>query len=179
MASKGKTKKRTLVVTGQKPIATVGNHSGGQSTLYEVYATTPEGEPVEEPLRAFTELEEGVAIEYSVERYNHPQYGTSYTLTPPPRNTARRVRVLEEQMEHVLWWAEKQGFDLKKAKREKRVEEANSMEPTEPPDRPDLDEKYGEKAPWEDEDLERKPSEPAGNSSSEVEKPADLDLGGD
>ena len=161
MAGKGKTHKRTLIVTGQKPMATVGTKSGGQSTLYEVYATTPEGELVEEPLRAFTELEEGVPIEYSVERYNHPKYGTSYTLTPPPRNTARRVRQLEEELEALRFWAGQQGFDAEKSKREIKESEAVS---TEAPDRPDLDERFGKDVPWTDEGTEECQPDSDGNS---------------
>lgn len=170
MAGKGKTHKTTLIVTGQKPIATVSTNSGGQSTLYEVYATTAEGELVEEPLRAFTELEEGVPIEYSVERYNHPKYGTSYTLTPPPRNTARRVRQLEEEFEILRFWAEQQGFDAKGSKREMEESKAVSIEA---PDRPDLDEKFGEGVPWADEDTKEEQPDSDGNSG----EPEDMELG--
>lgn len=170
------TAKRVLIVTGQKPMAKVKTGSGGDSTLYEVYATDENGETIEEPLRTFAELEEGVPIEYDITRYNHPQYGTSYTLTPPKRNSFKRLRALEEQMELIVRWAENKGFDAvevgkwvkdEKEREEKklraeeakqqRAAEVEAMEPVPPPERPDLDEKFGVEAPWTDADLDLTP----------------------
>lgn len=171
------TVKRVLIVTGQKPIAQVPQKSGGSSTLYEVYATDANGETIEEPLRTFVELEEGAPVEYEVSRYNHPQYGTSYTLTPPKRESFRRLRELEEQVELLTRWAEGKGFDAAEvavwlkgekererekeaaaAKREERVAEIAGMEPVPAPERPDLDERFGADAPWTDADLDLTPT---------------------
>lgn len=176
MAGRGKTHKRKLIVTGQKPIAPIGTKSGGQSTLYEVYATDSRGELVEAPLRAFTELEEGVLIEYTIERYTSPKYGTSFTLTPPPRNTAKRVRQLEDEIEVLQFWAEEQGFDAKKSKR--TMEEKRAI-PAEARDCPDLDEKFGEEAPWTDEDLEKPPdlSGESDEAKTDEAKVKDMELG--
>lgn len=157
--------KRILIVTGQKPITTVGTKSGGQSTLYEVYATDERGEIVEEPLRAFTELEEGVPVEYDIERYVHEKYGTSYTLIPPRRNSAKRLREVEEQLERLVTWAEAQGFNPaidyetrgEPAPREPEPEPVT--EPVPAPERADLDEKFGEDPPWNDDDLETEKTE--------------------
>jgi hypothetical protein len=168
--------KRVLIVTGQKPIAQVPQKSGGNSTLYEVYATDENGETIEEPLRTFAELEEGVPIEYEISRYNHPQYGTSYTLTPPKRESFRRLRELEETVELLVRWAEGKGFnrvevatwvkdekerERKKEeaaeKKEQRAAEVAAMEPVPAPERPDLDERFGAEAPWTDADLDLTP----------------------
>jgi hypothetical protein len=170
------TVKRVLVVTGQKPIAQVPQNSGGSSTLYEVYATDEHGVTIEEPLRTFAELEEGVPLEYEVTRYNHPRYGTSYTLTPPKRESHRRLRELEERVELLVRWAESMGFKAPevekwlrdereseerqlraRAKQHERREEVEEMEPTPAPERPDLDERFGEQAPWDDSDLDLTP----------------------
>lgn len=146
--------KRTLIVTGQKPITQVQTGAGGKSTLYEVFATDPDGNPIEEQLRTFAELEEGVPVEYEVQRYNHEQYGTSFTLFPPKRETHKRVSVLErdfqalkDELKTLKMWAESQGFD------------PNKMASVPAPEDPEADERWGETAPWEGEDLELKPSE--------------------
>lgn len=153
--------KRKLIVTGQKPITTVKTNAGGTSTLYEVYATDEHGEIVEEPLRSFAELEEDICLEYGIERYDHPQYGTSYTLTPPRRNTAKRLREAEELLAQVVHWAERQGFDVREEKKlmasEARQAEADRVEqtaPVEAPESPEMDEKFGETAPWSESDLD-------------------------
>jgi hypothetical protein len=180
------TGKRVLIVTGQKPMAQIPQNSGGTSTLYEVYATTETGETVEEPLRTFAELEEGVAIEYEISRYNHPQYGTSYTLIPPKRNSFKRLRELEEQMELILCWAEHKGFDAvevakwvrtekereeKKRKGEEakaqRAAEVEQMEPVPAPENPELDEKWGREAPWTDADLDLTPPAEGGENGGD------------
>lgn len=165
--------KRVLIVTGQKPMTQVRSSSGGSSTLYEVYATDEHGNTIEEPLRTFAELEEGVAIEYEIKRYDHPQYGTSYTLFPPKRNTAKRLRELEEEVERIVRWAEAKGYSRaeweKIVNNEKEREEkaqraaqdkaaarqaASEMEPVPAQERPDLDERFGKDAPWDGDDLE-------------------------
>ncbi len=106
----GESFKRVMVVTGQNPIAQIPQKSGGTSTLFEVYATDVDGETIEEPLRTFAELEEGVPIEYDVTRYNHPQYGTSYTLSPPKSDSLKRLRELEEEVERLSRWARSKGY---------------------------------------------------------------------
>lgn len=107
--------KRKLKVTGQKPITNIKLRNGGTSTLYEVFAVTEEGGYVEEALRAFQELDVGQVLEYTIEPYNHPLHGMSYTLTPPKKETARRMRELEEQMQALIGWAEERGFNLQRA----------------------------------------------------------------
>lgn len=172
------TGKRVLIVTGQKPIAQIGQRSGGTSTLYEVYATDEHGTNIEEPLRTFAELEEGVAIEYDISRYNHPQYGTTYTLTPPKRNSFKRLRELEETVELLVRWAEGKGFSREevakwvKDEREReekrqqgeqakaeRAAEIAGEEPTPAPQNDELDRRFGVEAPWTDEDLDAKPAD--------------------
>lgn len=164
--------KRKLIVTGQKPITKIKLKNGGESTLFEVFATDEHGGFIEEPLRSFTELDVGQCLEYEIQPYNHRRYGMSYTLVPPKRETARRLRELEEAMEAVLQWAEEKGFNPKPPLSFRRQEaplpsldqaagaageagvEGKQQPPPEPtpaPDNPELDEKYGEDPPWEDE----------------------------
>jgi hypothetical protein len=164
--------KRKLIVTGQKPITNLKLKNGGTSTLFEVFATDEHGGYIEESLRAFTELDLGQCLEYEIEPYNHPRYGTSYTLTPPKRETARRIRELEEQVSALLGWAESQGFKSQPALNF-RVEGAAApdltdealaaehaardpgpeAEPTPAPENPEADEKWGKEAPWSEEDI--------------------------
>lgn len=147
-------RKRKLVVTGQKPITKMKLRNGGEATIYEVFAKTDEGEYVEEALRSFDELDVGQLMEYDIEPYNHPQHGMSYTLQPPKKEFARRVREMEEQMAALLRWAEHQGFNLQRWSK-----------PPSPPPKPDervaaevkkkaedraAVEKYGDEPPWED-----------------------------
>jgi hypothetical protein len=166
MAVKGT---RKLIVTGQKPITKIKMKNGGETTLFEVFATDEHGGFIEEPLRAFTELETGQCLEYEIQPYNHRRYGISYTLIPPKRETARRLRELEEAVEWILQQLEAMGkkpepplafrrqdaptptLDEAAGAAGEAGKEGTPPEPTEPPDRPDLDEKYGEDPPWDDE----------------------------
>lgn len=193
--------KRTLIVTGTKPIANIKNKSGGQSTLYEVYATDANSVVIEEPLRSFSELEENIPLEYGVERYTHPEYGTSYTLTPPKRNTPKRLRELEDEMERLVMWAKSKGFSREEfaaIQRDKRAEEKKEQARIQ-------DEAHGEKSdepeyeepPPPPEDLQPEPTpapdrpdldekfgeeapwtdEDIGPAPSEEPPPKDLELG--
>jgi len=159
-----KRSKRILRVTGMKPITNIKLANGGTTTLYEVFATTEDGGYVEEALRAFTELDVGQLLEYEIEPYNHKRWGMSYTLYPPKKETARRLRELEEKMKALIGWAENQGLNFQRALKpespspsaaagaeaEGRKKEAEEK----------ADEKYGTEAPWTDDywqDPERPP----------------------
>jgi hypothetical protein len=154
-------RKRKLIVTGQKPITKMKLRNGGEATIYEVFAKTEGGEYVEEALRAFDELDVGQLMEYTIEPYNHPMHGMSYTLQPPKKEFARRLREIEEEHEALMRWAEHQGFQLQRW-----------AKPQNPPPSPDervaaeirkkaadraAVERYGESPPWEDpeRDLEK------------------------
>jgi hypothetical protein len=139
--------RRKLICTGSRVISTKKLPNGGEQTLYEVFATDEDGTVIEEPLRAFTELEEGIAIEYDVSSYHHERFGTSYTLTPPPRQSAKRLRRLEA-------WAISQGFDPEKdyevsdsgnnetlAQKAKKAGEEDTATPA--PQNDELDDKFG------------------------------------
>jgi hypothetical protein len=174
--------KRKLIVTGQKPITKIKLKNGGEATLFEVFATDEHGGFIEESLRSFTELDVGQCLEYEIEPYNHRRYGMSYTLVPPKRETARRLRELEEAMEAVLRWAESKGFKSEPALAFRRQEaptptlneaagaageagvEGKPHEPEPTPAQPnaELDEKYGgdDDVPWSDEDIGPPPEEP-------------------
>lgn len=147
-----------------KPITNIKLPNGGNTTLFEVFATTEDGSYVEEALRSFTELDVGQLLEYEIEPYNHKRWGMSYTLYPPKKETARRLRELEEQVKALIGWAENQGFNLQRAlKPEPAVipsaaagaeAEAQKKESEER-----ADEKFGTEPPWSDEDLDRPPGE--------------------
>lgn len=94
--------KRKLTVTDQKTIAEWDNGKGGTTTLWEIEAVDEHGMKITEPLRSFAELEEGVLIQYEIERYEHEKHGVSYTLHRPKQNTAKRVAALEKQMQDLL-----------------------------------------------------------------------------
>jgi hypothetical protein len=159
MAKKGK---RKLKVTGMKPITNIKLRNGGTTTLYEVFAVTEDGGYVEEALRSFQELDVGQVLEYDIEPYNHPIHGMSYTLTPPKKETARRMRELEEQMEAVMGWAKAQGFDFNHWKGAPEgpaptPDEAAAAEADKQATEQRADEKFGTEPPWGPDDLDAKP----------------------
>jgi hypothetical protein len=96
-------RKRTLIVSDCKE-----RHSGhgakGDYTIYTVWATTPEGEVVTEELRAFKPLNDliGRPVEFEVDRHDHPQYGTSFTLHPPKVKTSERLDRVEKDLAAAL-----------------------------------------------------------------------------
>lgn len=81
--------KRTLIVTSHNTITTFKNTRGDDTTIYEIFATNAQGQPLDAkqfPLRAFWEPgtdEIGKPVEYEVEAYDHPKYGLTYTLHRP------------------------------------------------------------------------------------------------
>lgn len=159
-----KRSKRTLRVTGHKPITNIKLPNGGTTTLYEVFATTADGGYVEEALRSFTELDEGQLIEYEIEPYNHKRWGMSYTLYPPKKETARRLRELEEKVDAVIGWAENQGFNLQRALRPDPGMTPSPAEAAEAEGRKrateeKADEKFGHDPPWDADDLDKPPDE--------------------
>lgn len=146
-------RKRKLIVTGQKPITKMKLRNGGEATIYEVFAKTESGEYVEEALRAFDELDEGQLIEYTIEPYNHPVHGMSYTLQPPKKEFARRMREIEEQMDALLRWAGEQGFNLQRYRRPEtpppRAEDIAAAEARKRAADEEAKGQFGDDAPWE------------------------------
>lgn len=69
--------------------------------IYKVFAVNEDGSPVEEELRAFQELPVGETIEYALKKYDHPKYGTSYTLYPPKEKLGTRVTKLEQRVQEL------------------------------------------------------------------------------
>lgn len=147
-------RKRKLVVTGQKPITKMKLRNGGEATIYEVFAKTEAGEYVEEALRAFDELDVGQLLEYTIEPYNHPLHGMSYTLTPPKKEYARRMREAEEQLGALLRWAETQGFNLQRWSQVQApppsAEQVAAAEARKRADDEEAERKWGDDVPWED-----------------------------
>lgn len=171
-------RKRRLIVTGQKPITKMKLRNGGEATIYEVFAKTEGGEYVEEALRAFDELDEGQLIDYTIEPYNHPVHGMSYTLQPPKKEFARRVRELEEEFAAMRRWAEHQGFNLQRWSHvqppppsPQQMAEAEARKKAEDEE---AAKKFGDDAPWEGrsaDDLERELEEslnPQENNDAET-----------
>lgn len=93
--------KRILTVTSCTEFRR-GHGAKGEWVIYEVQAVDAKGIPVEEKLRSFKALPVGVGQEYEVERYDHEQYGTSFTLFPPKQKSSERLDVLEGQVADLL-----------------------------------------------------------------------------
>lgn len=175
-------RKRKLIVTGQKPITKMKLRNGGEATIYEVFAKTEAGEYVEEALRAFDELDEGQLIEYTIEPYNHPVHGMSYTLQPPKKEFARRMREMEEQMDALLRWAGEQGFNLQRYRRAEaappRAEDIAAAEARKRAADEETAEKFGDTAPWESDerDLEKELEESLNPKESDETAGGDPDV---
>lgn len=94
-----KTKRHLKIVSCT--VAHTGERNGKPYTVYDIKATKPDGAPIPPTmkLRAFTELPVGEVVEVEVEAYNHPQYGTSYTLKPEKGQTGARVNQLTQRVE--------------------------------------------------------------------------------
>ncbi len=72
---------RTIIATKVEQVG--GGETNGRAwTIYGVTATDAQGQPIRTELRAFDRLPIGVPIECAVERRDHPEYGTSFTLKP-------------------------------------------------------------------------------------------------
>jgi hypothetical protein len=149
-------RKRKLIVTGQKPITKMKLRNGGEATIYEVFAKTEGGDYVEEALRAFDELDVGQLIEYTIEPYNHPQHGMSYTLQPPKKEFHRRLREIEEEHEALMRWAESQGFKVQRWSQPQNPPPAPAERVAAEERKRTADEeaagRFGDDAPWESRD---------------------------
>jgi hypothetical protein len=99
---------RTLIVTALEEL-TSGERDGRAWTLFAVTATTPDGQPIAEPLRTFERLPTGEPVEVEV-KPREDERGTTYTIrrkrsrgptTAQLRDELaaleRRVRRLEER----------------------------------------------------------------------------------
>lgn len=72
-------KKMTIIDT--TVIKTGTSDSGKTWTLYDVTAVSEDGQPIEEKLKSFDDLQGNVEVE--VERSEHAKYGVSYMLKLP------------------------------------------------------------------------------------------------
>lgn len=76
--------KRKLVVTRLEPIGKPFERKNGSTgQMLKVHATTAEGVPIRERLKAFGRLPVGEEIEVEVRPDDHPQYGLSYIVSIP------------------------------------------------------------------------------------------------
>lgn len=69
---------RKLRVIGANEVHSGTNDRGGTWHLYEIVATTLEGEPIDLKLKSFEKLDGDVEVE--VEKQTHEKYGVSYML---------------------------------------------------------------------------------------------------
>lgn len=88
-----------------------GETNGKRWAIYEITATTPEGEPIDLKLKSFDPLD-GL-VEVDVEKQVHEKYGTSYMLKrvgggnpgarlgPKVDDLRGRIEMLEEQVEFM------------------------------------------------------------------------------
>lgn len=82
--------RRTLIVTACDERAS-GTNDKGEWHLYEVAATTPDGEPVHEPFRSFERFEvTGKPVEFEVTPFDKGGE-RSYTLSKPGSNPGQRL----------------------------------------------------------------------------------------
>jgi hypothetical protein len=68
---------RKINVISSRPLHS-GETNGKPWSIYEIVATTPEGEPIDLTLKSFDQLDGLVEVE--VEKQEHEKYGTSYML---------------------------------------------------------------------------------------------------
>lgn len=100
---------KTLIPISVDKLSSFKNRNNVDTTIYAVKATREDGGMVEEELRAFEELQTGVAQDFRIERYEHEQYGVSYTLYPVKKENksssgARlgpKVDALREEVEQL------------------------------------------------------------------------------
>lgn len=105
------------IIPTDKTEKTSGTGKKGKWTLYEIKATTEAGEPIELKLKSFANLKLGEVVEVAVEQEDHPDYGTSFMLSPAGKGGGlagsvdalrERVDALEEKME----WAARRIEEL-------------------------------------------------------------------
>jgi hypothetical protein len=80
---------RTLVVRSSTAVYW-GTGKHGDFSIFEIEATSPDGEPITVPLRSFTEIPAG-AGEFSVSPYTSKTGEKSYTRDS--RDASRRIHV--------------------------------------------------------------------------------------
>lgn len=73
---------KTLVPVSCEPLSKFKNKNNVDTTIYKVEATDEHGGAIDEELRSFQSLEIGQPQSFRVERYEHEEYGVSYTLYP-------------------------------------------------------------------------------------------------
>ena len=81
---------RRLVIVSSEPVYWGRSKRGDNFTIFEVTATTADGQPIGVPLRSFSDLPLGER-EFEVSLYTGKDGSTSYTLTPrkpPPAQAA-------------------------------------------------------------------------------------------
>src|ERR1700752_4468428 len=59
-----------------------GSRNGSEFVIYEIEAAKPDGQPINQKLRAFTSLPIGQIVEDTVAPYVSEKYGKSFTLYP-------------------------------------------------------------------------------------------------
>lgn len=96
--------RKTLIITSCEEKAS-GTGKKGEWHLYEVAATTPDGEPVDQELRSFEQLAiTGEPAEFEVTPYDKDGK-RSYTLSKPGSNPGQRlgpkVDELREKVEEL------------------------------------------------------------------------------
>lgn len=88
---------RKMTVTSCDALKSGTSKNGNPWTMYEVYAVSEAGEPIEAKLRAFDQLPINELVEYGVTKRVDDRHGTSYTLElpknrRPPRDTSKSYK---------------------------------------------------------------------------------------
>lgn len=86
------TARRKIVVTRLEPIGKPFQRKNGSTgQVLKVHATTVEGVPINERLKAFGRLPVGEELEVEVRPDDHPQYGRSFIVSIPGGRLGQRV----------------------------------------------------------------------------------------
>lgn len=75
-------KKTKIIVKELKHIHSGTTKAGSDYTIQQVIATKVDGTAIDLNLRTFDELPKDEPIEVTVEKFESPQYGISYTIKP-------------------------------------------------------------------------------------------------
>lgn len=152
-----------LRITDCKQIYQGHNKRGDNFTIFEIKATKPNGQPIDEKLRAFTSLPIGQEIDVNVQVYNSEQWGKSFTVYPKGSRSESATGQLNELRDQVVELQDRNvALTRRVADLETRVGELlrDSGRPLSvgaPPARTtshtpeqtaELNERFGEDAPW-------------------------------
>lgn len=95
-------RRRRIVVTRLEPLGKpFKRQNGSTGQTLKVHATTVEGVPINERLKAFSRLPVGEEIDVEVRPDDHPQYGRSYIVSMPGGRVGRELHELAQRVQAI------------------------------------------------------------------------------